>query len=82
MVLALAQRPQTQNKTVEPLIPDVNGVNELDLDEFVALCPGCKTMETLWFNDGRLMPTRKFVQQGRQVFHDCGTTMPCRLYQA
>jgi hypothetical protein len=35
----------------------------------------------LWLNDGRLMPTRKFKQQGEQVFHDCGTPEPCRLYR-
>ena len=75
MVLALAQRPQTQslNRAVVHSIP---GVHEL-----VAFCPGCKTLETLWFNNGWLMQTRKFNQQGKQVFHDCGTPEPCRLYR-
>ena len=84
MVLALAQRPQTQslNKTIEPLTPNVKEVNEFDVIEFVASCPGCKTLETLLFHDGRLMPTRKFHQRDKEVFHDFGTTQPCRLYQA
>jgi hypothetical protein len=75
MVLALAQRPQPQslNRTAVSFLPDVR--------ELVAFCPGCKTLETLWFNNGRLTPTRKFNQQGEQVFHDCGTQKPCRLYR-
>ena len=65
MVLALAQRPQSEslNSTAVCPLPDVR--------EFVAFCPGCETLETLWFNNGWLMQTRKFNQQGEQVFHDC-----------
>lgn len=75
MVLALAQSPQTQylNRTAARLLPDVR--------ELVVYCPGCKTLETLWFSNGWLRPTRKFNQQGERVFHDCGTREPCRLYQ-
>lgn len=75
MVLALAQRPQTRslNRTAVRFFPDVN--------ELLAFCPGCKTLETLWFNNGWLMQTRKFNQRGEQVFHDCGTAQPCRLFR-
>lgn len=75
MVLALARRPQTQslNRTAESYPADVR--------ELVAFCPGCKTLETLYFNDGWLMPTRKFNQQRGRVFHDCGTPEPCRFYR-
>ena len=75
MVLVLAQRPQTQSlsRTAVHFVPDVR--------ELVAFCPGCKTLETLWFSNGWLMQTRKFIQQGEKVFHDCGTPEPCRLYR-
>ncbi|RJQ39586.1 MAG: hypothetical protein C4555_02915 [Dehalococcoidia bacterium] len=52
-----------------------------DIQEFVAICPGCKTLETLSFNNGWLMQTRKFNQRGKMVFHDCGTSEPCHLYR-
>jgi len=52
-----------------------------DTRELVAFCPGCSTLETLWFSDQRLMQSRKFRQQGGRVFHDCGTPEPCRLYR-
>lgn len=48
-------------------------------DEVVALCPGCKAFETLWFAEHALVPTRKFFQRGSRVFHDCGSREPCRL---
>ena len=75
MVLVLAQRSQTQSlsRTAVQSVPDIR--------ELVAFCPGCKTLETLWFSNGWLMQTRKFTQQGEQVFHDCGTQEPCRLYR-
>ena len=75
MVLGLAKRSQSQTlkRTAVRSLPDVN--------ELVVFCPGCKTLVTLWFNNSGLMPSRKFIQQGEQVFHDCGTPEPCRLYR-
>jgi hypothetical protein len=49
--------------------------------EMMALCPACKAFQTLWFTEGRLTPTRKFSQYGDQVYHDCGSKEPCRLYR-
>ncbi len=74
MGLVLAKSPQTQslNRKAVRFLPDVH--------ELVVLCPGCKTLETLWFNNRVLMQTRKFNQQGEPVFHGCGTPGPCRLY--
>ena len=76
MVLALAQHLQTRSlyRTTVSILPDIR-------DEIVAFCPGCKTLETLWFNNGWLMTTRKFNQRGKQIFHDCGTPEPCRLFR-
>lgn len=49
-------------------------------DEVVAQCPSCKTLETLLISsDGHLITTRKFYQNEKGVYHDCGATEPCRL---
>lgn len=71
MVLALAQYPQTQclYRTAVHSMPDVH--------ELVSFCPECKTLETMWFDVGWLMQTRKLIQQGERLFHDCGTPEPC-----
>lgn len=50
-------------------------------DEVMALCPLCKTFETLWFTGSRLVQTRKFIQYGDKVYHDCGSDEPCSLYR-
>lgn len=50
------------------------------LDEVIVVCPKCKTLETLWLSAGFLVPTRKFIQRGRQVYHDCGSDQPCTFY--
>ncbi len=49
------------------------------MDELVAFCPSCKAFETLWFADDSLVPTRKYCQVGRRVYHDCGSDEACRL---
>ena len=49
--------------------------------ELMAFCPGCKSFETIWFDDGILLSTRKFSQRGNLVYHDCGSVRPCRLYR-
>jgi len=49
------------------------------MDEAVALCPKCKTFETVWFTSGRLNKTRKFRQEDTGVYHDCGSKYPCLL---
>ena len=50
-------------------------------EEMVAVCPKCKTLETLWFTPGGLIQTRKFYQDHGKVYHDCGANQPCRLYR-
>ena len=49
--------------------------------EIVVHCPGCTAIQTLWFTEGRLTPTRKFTQNASRVLHDCGSEKPCRLYR-
>ncbi len=50
--------------------------------EVLAFCPMCKAFQTVWFTDGRLTETRKFSQYGDDVYHDCGSHKPCRLYRS
>ena len=50
-------------------------------EELIALCPGCKTMETVYFSNGQLISTRKFSQDDGHIFHDCSSNQPCRLYR-
>ena len=59
-----------------------SGVGSKMSGEFVALCPGCKAMQTLWFDNDRMTPTRKFSQRSSHIYHDCGTGDPCRLYRS
>jgi len=49
-------------------------------DEAIAFCPSCKAIQTIWLTNGVINQTRKFTQRGEQVYHDCGSTTPCRLY--
>ena len=49
------------------------------VDEVVAFCPKCKTLETLWFTGDMLIQTRKFSQEDKRVYHDCGSNEPCHL---
>lgn len=48
--------------------------------EFIVVCPKCGTIETVWFNEEGLVPTRKFRQYGFRVYHNCGAGVPCHLY--
>ncbi|MGD0781085.1 MAG: hypothetical protein ABR954_09980 [Dehalococcoidales bacterium] len=49
-------------------------------EELLAFCPGCKALQTVWLNGNTLMPTRKFTQVGSQIYHNCSSKEPCRLY--
>ncbi len=47
----------------------------------IVSCPGCLTMETLWFRGDRLEPIKRFTQESNgKVYHDCGSQLPCRLF--
>jgi hypothetical protein len=49
-------------------------------DEVMAFCPTCKAFQTVWFTEGMLNQTRKFIQYGNYIYHDCGSSEPCRLF--
>jgi len=52
-----------------------------EANEFMVFCPGCGTFETVWLGeDGLIVPTRKFFQEGSRVYHNCGSGQPCRFY--
>ncbi len=48
--------------------------------EVMAFCPECKAVQTLVINKGQLIQTRKYIQQENRVYHDCGSSRPCKLY--
>jgi hypothetical protein len=74
MAVALAQQP------IQIDVAENGHDNGSAPDEVIVVCPKCKTLETLWLSAGFLVPTRKFRQYGRQVYHDCGSVEPCSLY--
>ncbi len=49
--------------------------------DVLAQCPKCKTVETLQFVEGKLMRCRKFFEVDGRVYHDCGSSLPCRLHK-
>ena len=59
---------------------DAGAIISSDVDEPAAICPGCKTLETLYLSSGQLAPTRKFNQNDGHIYHDCGSKKPCHLY--
>jgi len=61
--------------------PTARGVRTALSEEVMALCPLCKTFETVWFAGSKLVQTRKFSQYGNKVYHDCGAVEPCSLYR-
>ncbi|MDO8567292.1 MAG: hypothetical protein Q7R57_01095 [Dehalococcoidales bacterium] len=50
-------------------------------DEVTAFCPKCMTMETLYFSEDGLMPSRRFHQEGKKGNYDCGAQVSCRLFR-
>ncbi len=49
--------------------------------EFLSSCPGCKTFETIWIMGNTMIPTKRFKQKGKYIYHDCTLTdKPCRLF--
>ncbi len=75
MAIALVQEPKlgTSRRGEEATLA---GVREL-----LVYCPKCKTLETLWFDNGHLVQTRKFDQNDGRVYHDCGSEEACRLHR-
>jgi hypothetical protein len=61
--------------------PGLVGLTRQTTGEVVVFCPGCKALQTVQVSGNRLVPTRKFTQEGSHIFHDCGCSKPCRLYQ-
>ncbi len=54
---------------------------EADVNEVLVVCPNCKTMETLLFGSGHFFVNRKFTETDNGVYHNCGSKLPCRVYQ-
>lgn len=60
---------------------DPRQISLVGMDELIVFCPKCKTLETLCFAEDTLIRTPKFRQLAGRIYHDCGTTDPCRLYR-
>ncbi len=50
--------------------------------DVLAVCPGCKTIETICFVGNTMERTSRFRQVDGNVYHDCGTVIPCRLFRS
>lgn len=50
-------------------------------EEFIAQCPGCKTIETIYLSNGELISTRKFYSDDTHIYHKCGSGEACSLYR-
>ena len=72
LVLMMEEKPRLSASVKQSMLADLN--------ELIAFCPKCKILATLWITNGGLTPTRKFSQVGDQIYHDCGSSEPCRLY--
>ena len=58
----------------------VSNNNPLYFTEFVAFCPHCKNMETIWLGEEPTQTERRYIQRNGYIYHDCGSSEPCRLY--
>ena len=68
-------------KSRKRMVPgQLSNSNPLYFTEFVAFCPHCKNMETIWLGKDSLQTERRYNQHNGLIYHDCGATEPCRLY--
>jgi len=74
MPLAIAERQQIADRRRSWATLGVR------TDEVTVFCPACKTMETIFLENYRLMPTQPFHQRGSHISHNCGSDKPCTLY--
>jgi hypothetical protein len=65
----------------EKRISDIQKADGAWSGEAVAFCPRCRALQTVWIDGNKLMTTRKFHQVGSKIYHDCGSSQPCRLYR-
>jgi len=77
MVTGLAQ--QTRPVILKEVL---RTTTRLAISELVVCCPKCKTFETLTFTQDGTIRTRKFSQENSHIYHDCGSTEPCRVFRA
>ena len=72
--MLVEQQNHIATKEVKPRI-------STNIDELLAFCPKCTALETLYFSEEGLTPTRKFTQTDGHIYHDCGSSKPCHLYR-
>jgi|WetSurMetagenome_2_1015567.scaffolds.fasta_scaffold04324_5 hypothetical protein len=57
-------------------------INNEVFRDVVVFCPRCKTMETLSLNGEVIEPNRRFAQRSSEVYHACGSDLPCHLFSS
>jgi len=73
IALIAAQTPGAEGK-----------LRPLDISETLEVTVSCQsydTIEMLCFTEGRLVLTRKLQQKKTPIFHDCGSSRPCLIFQ-
>ena len=73
IVLTQPRQSSSKKETVRIISTEAN--------EFMAFCPKCGTLETVWFVENMLVPTPKFSQEDTRVYHDRGLDKSCHLYR-
>jgi hypothetical protein len=72
--MAMQTIKHAKTNAVQKQNPETSG-------EAMVVCPQCKAIQEIWIQDGMLLPTRKFRQIGNNIYHDCGSKLPCRVYR-
>jgi hypothetical protein len=49
--------------------------------EIMVCCPACKNLEMVYFSGGAVMANQRYRQEDEKLYHDCGATIPCRLFR-
>jgi hypothetical protein len=54
--------------------------DQSEAEEVMIYCQQCKALQTIWLDGTAMMPTQKYTQQGNNIYHNCGSKHPCKLY--
>jgi hypothetical protein len=48
--------------------------------EFIGQCPKCKDFRTIFVIHGEIECDRAYATKNGKIYHNCGTSLPCRLF--
>lgn len=81
--MVVATRPKLERPRPKPVTKSrhqSHRVSASHISEVLAVCPHCSNAQPLSLSRGELVATRKYLQIGNRVYHDCGSASPCRLH--